>query len=53
MVRILSTELWIRCLGGKNFHFVHSSAEINNAVFQTIRGAFEYSGEYICISLEI
>lgn len=30
--------------GGKNFHIVHESAEIKNAVLQTIRGAFEYSG---------
>ena len=31
-------------LGGKNFHIVHESAEIGNAVTQTIRGAFEYQG---------
>ncbi|KAK0432822.1 delta-1-pyrroline-5-carboxylate dehydrogenase [Desarmillaria tabescens] len=31
--------------GGKNFHLVHESAEITNAVLQTIRGAFEYSGQ--------
>ncbi|KAK0243324.1 delta-1-pyrroline-5-carboxylate dehydrogenase [Armillaria nabsnona] len=31
--------------GGKNFHIVHESAEIKNAVLQTIRGAFEYSGQ--------
>lgn len=31
--------------GGKNMHFVHESANINNAVSQTIRGAFEYSGQ--------
>eukprot|EP00162_Nutomonas_longa_P011222 comp20426_c0_seq1/m.41025 comp20426_c0_seq1/g.41025 ORF comp20426_c0_seq1/g.41025 comp20426_c0_seq1/m.41025 type:complete len:556 (-) comp20426_c0_seq1:73-1740(-) len=31
--------------GGKNFHFVHQSANIDNAVNQTIRGAFEYSGQ--------
>ncbi|KIY66687.1 delta-1-pyrroline-5-carboxylate dehydrogenase [Cylindrobasidium torrendii FP15055 ss-10] len=31
--------------GGKNFHLVHKSAEIKNAVLQTIRGAFEYSGQ--------
>ena len=30
--------------GGKNFHVVHESAEINNAVHQTVRGAFEYQG---------
>ena len=32
-------------LGGKNFHIVHESAEIGNAVTQTIRGAFEYQGK--------
>lgn len=31
--------------GGKNFHVVHESAEVNNAVFQTVRGAFEYQGQ--------
>ena len=31
--------------GGKNFHVVHSSAEIKNAVMQTVRGAFEYQGQ--------
>ncbi|EED77139.1 predicted protein [Postia placenta Mad-698-R] len=31
--------------GGKNFHIIHQSAEIKNAVMQTIRGAFEYQGE--------
>ncbi|KAI1661028.1 delta-1-pyrroline-5-carboxylate dehydrogenase 1 [Daldinia decipiens] len=31
--------------GGKNFHLVHSSADIQNAVVQTVRGAFEYSGQ--------
>lgn len=31
--------------GGKNFHVVHSSASVTNAVFQSIRGAFEYSGQ--------
>ncbi|CUS12697.1 unnamed protein product [Tuber aestivum] len=31
--------------GGKNFHLVHSSADIRNAVVQTIRGAFEYQGQ--------
>ncbi|KAJ7094527.1 delta-1-pyrroline-5-carboxylate dehydrogenase [Mycena belliarum] len=31
--------------GGKNFHVVHESAEIRNAVIQTIRGAFEYQGQ--------
>ncbi|KIW91261.1 1-pyrroline-5-carboxylate dehydrogenase [Cladophialophora bantiana CBS 173.52] len=31
--------------GGKNFHLVHNSADITNAVVQTIRGAFEYQGQ--------
>ena len=30
--------------GGKNFHVVHSSADVENAVFQSVRGAFEYQG---------
>ena len=30
--------------GGKNFHIVHKSAEVRNAVVQTVRGAFEYQG---------
>jgi 1-pyrroline-5-carboxylate dehydrogenase len=31
--------------GGKNFHFIHESADIENAAVQTVRGAFEYSGQ--------
>nr|BAV14025.1 aldehyde dehydrogenase [Pholiota microspora] len=31
--------------GGKNFHLIHKSAEIKNAVLQTVRGAFEYQGQ--------
>jgi 1-pyrroline-5-carboxylate dehydrogenase len=31
--------------GGKNFHLIHKSADIPNAVTQTIRGAFEYQGQ--------
>lgn len=31
--------------GGKNFHLVHPSANIDNAVVQTVRGAFEYQGQ--------
>ncbi|KAJ5279049.1 hypothetical protein N7478_004421 [Penicillium angulare] len=31
--------------GGKYFHLVHKSASIDNAVNQTIRGAFEYQGQ--------
>ena len=30
--------------GGKNFHVIHESAEIRNAVIQSVRGAFEYQG---------
>lgn len=32
-------------LGGKNFHVVHKSAEIRNAVLQSVRAAFEYQGQ--------
>ncbi|KAI9839958.1 MAG: hypothetical protein M1819_000150 [Sarea resinae] len=31
--------------GGKNFHLVHRSADVRNAVINTIRGAFEYQGQ--------
>ncbi|PVU99516.1 hypothetical protein BB559_000017 [Furculomyces boomerangus] len=31
--------------GGKNFHLLHSSADVDSAVNQTIRGAFEYQGQ--------
>ncbi|KAF2706621.1 delta-1-pyrroline-5-carboxylate dehydrogenase 1 [Pleomassaria siparia CBS 279.74] len=31
--------------GGKNFHLVHSGADIHNAAIQTVRGAFEYQGQ--------
>jgi len=31
--------------GGKNFHLIHSSADIDNAAVQTVRGAFEYQGQ--------
>ncbi|TAQ87113.1 hypothetical protein B7494_g4556 [Chlorociboria aeruginascens] len=31
--------------GGKNFHLIHSSADTENAVIQTVRGAFEYQGQ--------
>ncbi|KAJ9497960.1 1-pyrroline-5-carboxylate dehydrogenase [Exophiala xenobiotica] len=31
--------------GGKNFHLIHNSADIDNAVAQTVRGAFEYQGQ--------
>jgi 1-pyrroline-5-carboxylate dehydrogenase len=28
--------------GGKNYHWLHNSAEVNNAVYATIRSAFEF-----------
>jgi 1-pyrroline-5-carboxylate dehydrogenase len=31
--------------GGKNFHLIHESADLENAVAQTVRGAFEYQGQ--------
>lgn len=31
--------------GGKDFHFVHESADLVNVVNQTLRGSFEYQGQ--------
>lgn len=31
--------------GGKNFHLLHPSADLENAAVQTIRGAFEFQGQ--------
>ncbi|VUC37516.1 unnamed protein product [Clonostachys rosea] len=31
--------------GGKNFHLIHGSADVRNAVVNTVRGAFEYQGQ--------
>jgi 1-pyrroline-5-carboxylate dehydrogenase len=31
--------------GGKNFHVIHPSADVDNAAIQTVRGAFEYQGQ--------
>jgi 1-pyrroline-5-carboxylate dehydrogenase len=31
--------------GGKNFHVIHRSANVDNAAIQTVRGAFEYQGQ--------
>lgn len=31
--------------GGKNFHLVHKSADLDNVAIQTVRGAFEYQGQ--------
>ena len=32
-------------IGGKNFHVIHQSADIRNAVLQSVRAAFEYQGQ--------
>lgn len=31
--------------GGKNFHFVHRSADVDSVVSGTLRSAFEYGGQ--------
>ena len=31
--------------GGKNFHVIHKSADIRNAVLQSVRAGFEYQGQ--------
>lgn len=31
--------------GGKNFHMVHPSADMEHTVYSTVRGAFEYQGQ--------
>lgn len=31
--------------GGKNFHLIHQSADVETATVQTVRSAFEYSGQ--------
>ena len=31
--------------GGKNFHVVHPSADIDHVAYSTVRGAFEYQGQ--------
>lgn len=31
--------------GGKNYHLIHKSADVENAIINTIRGAFEYQGQ--------
>lgn len=35
---------FVEC-GGKNFHFVHKSADIDSVVPCTVRAAFEYQGQ--------
>src|ERR1700709_1904367 len=39
--------------GGKNFHVVHESADVESAVNNTIRGAFEYQGQKCSASSRI
>ncbi|RDW77514.1 Delta-1-pyrroline-5-carboxylate dehydrogenase [Coleophoma cylindrospora] len=43
--RFLSYPRIVGETGGKNFHLVHKSAEVENAVNCTIRGAFEFQGQ--------
>ncbi|KAF1356968.1 Aldehyde/histidinol dehydrogenase [Delphinella strobiligena] len=31
--------------GGKNFHLLHPTADVHNAVINTVRGAFEFQGQ--------
>ncbi|KAK4938455.1 hypothetical protein LTR10_021083 [Elasticomyces elasticus] len=31
--------------GGKNFHLIHSSADVRNAALKSLRAAFEYQGQ--------
>jgi len=31
--------------GGKNFHIIHPSADLDHVAFSTVRGAFEYQGQ--------
>ncbi|XP_012251733.2 delta-1-pyrroline-5-carboxylate dehydrogenase, mitochondrial isoform X2 [Athalia rosae] len=31
--------------GGKNYHFIHPSADVTSVIFGTIKSAFEYSGQ--------
>jgi 1-pyrroline-5-carboxylate dehydrogenase len=35
----------VRETGGQNFHIVHASADVRNAVLHTIKAAFEYQGQ--------
>jgi 1-pyrroline-5-carboxylate dehydrogenase len=43
--RYLSYPRIVGETGGKNFHLIHSSADVENAVINTVRGAFEYQGQ--------
>ena len=44
-------DVFIACVcrrvecGGKNFHFVHESADLTSVVNHTVRSAYEYSGQ--------
>ena len=40
----LSLLIFTEC-GGKNFHFVHNSAELESVISGTVRSAFEYGGQ--------
>ncbi|KAL8854585.1 MAG: hypothetical protein Q9221_000620 [Calogaya cf. arnoldii] len=31
--------------GGKNYHLIHNSADVQNSVINTVRGAFEFQGQ--------
>ncbi len=44
MFDFLFLMLVLEC-GGKNFHFVHKSADVHSVVTGTIRSAFEYGGQ--------
>ena len=38
--------------GGKNFHMIHPSADMEHVVYSTIRGAFEYV-KCLCVSVSV
>lgn len=39
--------------GGKNFHFIHKTAEVRTAVLQSVRAAFEYQGGSVWMPFKI
>lgn len=41
---LISCADGVEC-GGKNFHFVHKSADLHSVVNHTIRSAYEYGGQ--------
>jgi len=43
--RYISMPRLVGELGGKNFHFIHTSAHIDSAIACTFRAAFEYQGQ--------